>query len=313
MQYNDYYSDLGIDKNASQEDIKKAYRKLAKKYHPDVNPGNKQAEEKFKRISEAYEVLSDPEKRKKYDTFGSATNFENGYDFDPFKYGKNVRYEYRTGGNGKYSDFFNMFFGEGGFDFDFDSIFSNIGATNRRGNYSNDGKDIETQIELTIEEGFKGIEKRITLKGPSGNKSLSFKVPKGVKDGEKIRLYGQGEHGTNGGKNGDLYLIVKLKPSDKFTMEGNNIITNLDVMPWDAALGCEKYVDTIDGKILIKVPPGVQADSKIRASGKGYIDRNGVRGDLYIKIRIVNPKNITHEMKELYEKLRKTSNKKSRY
>lgn len=308
MQYNDYYSALGIQKNASQEDIKKAYRKLAKKYHPDVNPGDKKAEENFKQVSEAYEVLSDPEKRKKYDTFGSATNFENGYDFDPSKYGRNVRHEYQTGDTGNHSDFFNMFFGGSGFDFDLGSIFGNRGASGMSKNYSNDGKDIETQIEITIEEGFSGIEKRITLRSQRGEKSLTFKVPKGVKDGEKIRLHGQGEPGVNGGKNGDLFLVVKLKSSDKFTMEGNNLITIIDIMPWDAALGCEMAVETIDGKILIKVPAGIQTDSKIRAAGKGYTDRNGIRGDLYIKIRIVNPGNITDKMKELYEKLRKAAN-----
>lgn len=317
MQYNDYYSALGIEKNASQDDIKKAYRKLAKKYHPDVNPGDKKAEEKFKEINEAYEVLSDPDKRKKYDNFGNATNFQNGYDFDPSQYGKNVRYEYHTGGDsGNHSDFFNMFFGGNGIDFDLGSIFGNggtsTGTSTRSRNYSVDGKDIETHIELSIEDGFNGIEKRITLRGQNGDRSLTFKVPKGVKDGEKIRLHGQGEHGVNGGKTGDLYLIVKLKSSNKFSIEGNNLTTTLDVMPWDAALGCEKTVETIDGKIMIKVPSGIQTDSKIRAAGKGYIDRNGTRGDLYIKIRIVNPINITREMKELYEKLRKASAKSNR-
>jgi curved DNA-binding protein len=307
MQYNDYYSALGLGKNASQDEIKKAYRKLAKKYHPDINPGNKQAEEKFKQISEAYEVLSDPEKRKKYDTFGNATNFKNGYDFDPSQFGKNVRYEYRTSGSGNRSDFFNMFFGENGFDFE--SIFNNIGASGRRKNYSYDGEDIETQIELTIEEGFKGVEKRITLRSQKGDKSLTFKVPKGVKDGEKIRLTGQGEHGVNGGKNGDLYLLVKLKSNDKFNIEGNNLSTSLDVMPWEAALGGERAVETLDGKILIKIPAGIQTDSKIRVQGKGYTDRNGVRGDLYIKVRIVNPVIINSEMKSLYEKLRKAASK----
>ncbi|QNU67721.1 DnaJ domain-containing protein [Ruminiclostridium herbifermentans] len=307
MQYNDYYSALGLEKNASQDEIKKAYRKLAKKYHPDVNPGNKKAEEKFKQISEAYEVLSDPEKRKKYDAFGNATNFTNGYDFDPSQFGRNVRYEYRTSGSSNRSDFFNMFFGENGFDFE--SIFSNIGASSRRKNYSYNGEDIETQIELTIEEGFKGSEKRITLKNQKGDKSLTFKVPKGVRDGEKIRLNGQGEHGVNGGKNGDLYLVVKLKPNDKFAIEGNNLTTSLDIMPWEAALGGEKTVETLDGKILIKIPAGIQTDSKIRIQGKGYTDRNGVRGDLYIKVRIVNPVIINGEMKVLYEKLRKAASK----
>ncbi len=305
MQYNDYYNTLGVDKNASQENIKKSYRKLAKKYHPDINPGNRQAEEKFKEINEAYEVLSDPERRKKYDDFGSETNFQNGYDFDPSQFGKNVKYEYKTGETGEYSDFFNMFFGENGLDFD--NLFSNIGAKKRSRSYSNKGEDIEAEIELTIDEGFRGIEKRITLRGQSGEKNLTFKIPRGVRDGERIRLHGQGTSGINGGENGDLFLVVKLKSSDKFTIEGNNLTTTLDIMSWDAALGCELAVRAVDGKILIKVPAGVQTDSKIRVSGKGYVDRNGRRGDLYIQVRIVNPSHITHEMKELYEKLKLAS------
>jgi len=307
MQYKDYYSVLGVDKNASQDDIKRAYRKLAKKYHPDTNPGNKQAEEKFKDINEAYEVLSDTEKRKNYDNLGSEFNFQNGYDFDPSRFGagRNVKYEYRTGGTGEHSDFFNMFFGGSGFDFD--SLFGNMGSNKRTMSYAYDGEDIEAEIEITPEEGFKGAEKRISLRGQSMGKSLTFRIPKGVKDGEKIRLKGQGESGVNGGQNGDLFLKVRVRPSERFTLEGNDLTTTLDIMPWDAALGSESAVDTIDGKILIKVPAGIQTDSKIRVAGKGYMDKSGRRGDLYIKVRIVNPGYITHEMKGLYEKLRQVS------
>jgi len=305
MQYNDYYNILGIDKKASQEDIKKSYRKLAKKYHPDVNQGNKQAEEKFKEINEAYEVLSDLEKRKKYDDFGNETNFRNGYDFDPSQYGKNVRYEYRTGETGEHSDFFNMFFGGNGLDFD--NLFGNAGTKKSSRSFSSQGEDIEAEIELTIQEGFRGVEKRITLRSQSGEKNLTFKIPQGVKDGEKIRLRGQGSSGSNGGKNGDLFLAVKVRSSDKFTIEGNNLTTALDIMPWDAALGSELAVETIDGKILVKVPTGIQTDSKIRVAAKGYVDREGIRGDLYIRVRIVNPSNITNEMKELYKKLKQSS------
>lgn len=305
MQYRDYYSILELDKNASQEDIKKAYRKLAKKYHPDANPGNKKAEEKFKDISEAYEVLSDPEKRKAYDNFGSEYNFQNGYNFDPSQYGfgNKVRYEYRTSGNKDYSDFFNMFFGGGGFDFD--SIFSRTGSAGRGVKYGYDGEDIEAEIEITPEEGFRGIEKRISLRGQSGGKSLVFKIPKGVKDGEKIRLKGQGHPGSGGGRNGDLLLTVRIKPDKGFSLEGLDITTTVDLMPWDAALGTEVAVDTIEQKILVKVPAGIQSDSKIRVVGKGYVDKSGNRGDMYIKVRIVNPKVITAEMKDLFEKLKK--------
>lgn len=304
MKYKDYYSILGVNKDATQDEIKKAYRKLAKKYHPDANPNNKKAEEKFKEVSEAYEVLGDPDKRKKYDAFGSRVNFQDGFDFDPESYGfgNNVRYEYRTNAGGDYSDFFKSFFGEDGFDLG--SIFGGFGSQQRRKRYPAKGRDIESVIEISPEEAFAGVEKNISIRTRTGDRSLSFKIPKGVKDGEKNRLKGQGDPGTNGGSNGDLYLIVKFKKGGRFEIEGKDLFTTLDVMPWDAALGGEKPVDTLDGKILIKIPPGIQTDSKIRVSGKGYIDRSGLRGDLYIKIRIVNPKTIDSEVKKLYEKLR---------
>ncbi|NLL05955.1 MAG: J domain-containing protein [Clostridiaceae bacterium] len=304
MKYKDYYNILGVDKNATSDAIKKAYRKLAKKYHPDANPNDKKAEEKFKEVSEAYEVLGDAEKRKKYDTFGSEVNFQDGYDFDPSSYGfaNNVRYEYRTNVGGGYSDFFNSFFGEDGFDLG--SIFGGVGTKHRRQSYAAKGSDVEAIIEILPEEGFVGIEKSVSIRGRNGEKSLSFKIPKGVKDGEKIRFKGQGRPGINGGSNGDLYLIVKFKKGSRFEIEGKDLFTTLDIMPWEAALGDEKPIETLDGRILIKIPPGIQTDNKIRVAGKGYTDRSGIRGDLYIKMRIVNPKIISPEVKKLYSKLR---------
>lgn len=304
MKYKDYYNILGVDKNATSDAIKKAYRKLAKKYHPDANPNDKKAEEKFKEVSEAYEVLGDAEKRKKYDTFGSEVNFQDGYDFDPSSYGfaNNVRYEYRTNVGGGYSDFFNSFFGEDGFDLG--SIFGGVGTKHRRQSYAAKGSDVEAIIEILPEEGFVGIEKSVSIRGRNGEKSLSFKIPKGVKDGEKIRFKGQGRPGINGGSNGDLYLIVKFKKGSRFEIEGKDLLTTLDIMPWEAALGDEKPIETLDGRILIKIPPGIQTDNKIRVAGKGYTDRSGIRGDLYIKMRIVNPKIISPEVKKLYSKLR---------
>lgn len=220
MQYKDYYSILGIDKNATQDDVKKAYRKLAKKYHPDANPNDKKAEDKFKEVNEAYEVLGDAGKRKKYDTFGSEVNFQNGYDFDPSQYGfgNNVRYEYSAGSGENYSDFFNSFFGGGGFDLG--SIFGGAGTNRRRQNYAAKGEDIEAVIEILPEEGFSGIEKSVSIRGRTGDKNLSFRVPKGVRDGEKIRLKGQGEPGTNGGVKGDLYLVVKFKKEADLKLMG---------------------------------------------------------------------------------------------
>ncbi len=305
MQYKYYYKVLGIDKNASNDQIKKAYRKLAKKYHPDVNPDYKQAEGKFKEVSEAYEVLSDKEKRDKYDNFGSKSNFENGSDFDPSQYGfgKNVKYEFRSDDGQDYSSFFKMFFGQ---DFGFEDNYQYSSANNRRTSPTHKGEDISAELEITLEEGFKGDSKKISIREQGGTRSLSFKIPKGVKDGEKIRLKGQGEVSHYGGQKGDLFLTLRIKANDRFSLEGINLITSVDIFPWEAALGAEKTVNTLDGRIRVKIPAGIQTESKIRVTGKGYFDKSGKRGDLYLKVRIVNPRNLTAEMKELYEKLSQT-------
>ena len=312
MKYKDYYQILGVDKNAAQDEIKKAYRRLAKKYHPDAHPGDKKAEEKFKEINEAHEVLGDEEKRKKYDKFGQNFNFYNGYEFDPAQYGfgNNIRYEYWTGGANDFSDFFNMFFGGRGFDFD--GIFSRMRTGASMGEedafskqFSPRGQDIEAEIEITAEEGFKGAEKRVAIGGNGIQKTISFKVPPGIKPGEKIKLAGQGNRGINGGKNGDLYLKVNFKPG-RFELNGSDLEAFIDLAPWEAALGAEIPFNTIDGRIIVKIPAGVQTGSKIRVAGKGYRDGKR-RGDLYIKVRIVNPPALSIQERDLYEKLRSVS------
>ncbi|MDD5016714.1 MAG: J domain-containing protein [Eubacteriales bacterium] len=302
MQYKDYYSILGVDKSASQEDIKKAYRKLAKEFHPDKNKGDKKAEDKFKEIGEAYEVLGDAEKRSKYDNFGSETQFRNGYDFDPSQYGYNgnVQYEYREAAD--HSDFFNMFFGGG---FDMEDLFGSTRSSSRA-HLVYDGEHIEAEIEITPEEGAAGLEKRIALQTQRGTKIFTFKIPKGVRDGEKIRLKGQGHPGSGGGRSGDLRLIVRFVKSTRYAPEGNDLVTTADVYPWDAALGGKVPVETLDGRIAVSIPAGVQSGSKIRVAGKGYPVRSGKRGDLYIRVRIVNPARLTSEQKKLYEKLKDT-------
>ena len=309
MQYRNYYEILGVDKNASQEDIKKAYRKLAKKYHPDANPGNKEYEEKFKAINEAYEVLGDEEKRRKYDSFGEGFNFHDGYDFDPSKYGfgNNVRYEYRTSADNDFSDFFNLFFGNGAFD-----IGELFGRSARGARYTArqrpiEGEDSEAQIEITPEEGFFGVEKQLSISRNGKEKKISFKIPAGIKEGEKIKLSGQGNPGIHGGRSGDLYLTVKFKPQSRFEVEEDDLVAELDLTPWEAALGAEVPFDTIDGRIIVKTPPGVQTGGRIRVAGKGYKDRTGRRGDLFIKVRIVNPPALSKEERELYERLKQVS------
>lgn len=327
MEYKDYYAILGVDKSAAQEDIRKAYRKLAKQYHPDVNKGDKKSEEKFKDVSEAYEVLGDEEKRKKYDMFGNQTNFSGGSNFDPSQYGfggGNTRYQYASSGD--HSDFFNAFFSGSGINFDDlfgagarrsgnasriyegDDLNDIFGGTRAggRSQRSLDGRNIEAEIEITPEEGAAGAEKRISLQADTGTRTIDFKVPQGVKDGETIRLKGQGHAGAAGGKTGDLRLTVRLVPSARYTPEGNDLVTTADVYPWDAALGAKHNVETLDGMIAVKIPSGVQSGSKIRVAGKGYPVRSGKRGDLYIKVRIVNPAHLTREQKGLYEKLKDT-------
>ncbi len=326
VEYKDYYAILGVEKTATQEDIRKAYRKLAKQYHPDVNKGDNKAEAKFKDVGEAYEVLGDAEKRKKYDIFGNQTNFSGGSNFDPSQYGwngGNVHYQYS--GNGDHSDFFNMFFSDA---FDLSSLFGGaargsgararvyegedlselFGRTGAGGRTQRiyDGQHIEAQIEITPEEGAAGAEKRISLQTDTGVRTINFKVPRGVKDGETIRLKGQGHTGAGGGASGDLRMTVKLVPSARFAIEGSDLIITADIYPWDAALGTKRNVETLDGLIAVKIPSGMQSGSRIRVAGKGYPVRSGKRGDLYIKVRIVNPAHLTGEQKKLYEKLKDT-------
>ncbi|NLG89609.1 MAG: J domain-containing protein [Clostridiaceae bacterium] len=300
MQYRDYYKILGVDKNATQDEIKKSYRKLAKKYHPDANPGDKKAEEKFKEVNEAYEVLGDPEKRRKYDQFG--VNFRNGMDFDPSQF---RHYQYRTTHSG-FSDFFNMFFGDGGIDLD--ELFGSMRGFNTGftgGQRSFRGDDIEAEMHITPEEGMAGSEKTFSIRTESGVKTLTVKIPQGIPEGGKIKLAGQGNPGIGGGPNGDMYIVIRFKEG-KYKLDGNDLIQKADVYPWVAALGGEIKVSAPDGQMLVKIPPGIQTDQKIRISGKGYGKPGGKRGDLYILIKIVNPKVLTAEQRRLYEMLKNT-------
>ena len=306
MKYKDYYEILGVDKSASQEEIKSAYRKLAKKYHPDTNPDNKSAEEKFKDISEAYEVLGDKEKRQKYDTFGTQGEFQNGYDFDPSQYGfgDNIHYSYSSGEGNGFSDFFNSFFsGSGGFENMFNS--SNRSHGPKTGyHFGVDGKDVEVDVNITLHEGFTGAKKNISLRKGKDTKTINYKVPVGIKDGEKIRLRGQGNKGHSGGKDGDIYLTFHFKKQEGMVLEGTDIYMDVDVYPWEAALGAKKSINTLDGKISVNIPAQMQTGKKIRVSRKGYINKDSSRGDLYLKIKIINPEIIDDELKSLFTNMK---------
>lgn len=307
MEYKDYYGILGIEKNASKDDIKKAYRNLAKKYHPDANPGDKSAEDKFKDINEAYEVLSDDEKKNQYDNFGNQTHFQGGSDFDPSQYGfgrGNTRYSTTyTSSDGDFSDFFNMFFGGNG-GVDFENIFHTSGQGNRR-TYQNpvDGDDQEVPITIAIREGLLGSQKKISIRKDGEIKRLNLKIPQGIQAGEKIRLRGQGKPGYNGGKNGNLYFVVRFEESE-YDLKGKDLYSQVKLLPWEAALGINKKINTIDGEINVKIPSKIQTGKKIKISGKGYSDKKGNRGDLFIVVNIKNPDNMSGEILELYEKMK---------
>ncbi|MFS8540468.1 MAG: J domain-containing protein [Tissierellales bacterium] len=299
MEYKDYYKILGVSKDASKEEIKRAYRKLAKKYHPDLNPGNKEAQEKFKEINEAYEVLSDDNKRRQYDAFGSAYNFTHGQNFDPSQFGfenfgNGYRYTYTTTGTEGFSDFFKMFFGDGGFNFK-DLFGSNINGRARQ--------TYESEIYITMEEGYNGTTKQISLKIGGEDKYLSVKVPKGILPGKKIKIKGE-----KAGINGDVYLKVNFIEEEDKKLEGLDIYMKKDIYPWDAVFGTKVVVETLTGKIKVSIPENMVGGKKIRIPGKGYRDMKGNTGDLYIIANIINPPNLTEEQRKLYQKLKETMN-----
>lgn len=292
MEYKDYYDILGIDKNASNSEIKKEYRKLAKKYHPDLNPDNKKAQEKFKEINEAYEVLGDEKKRKQYDTFGGQSSFNNGQHFDPSQYGFNDfgGFSQTTGGDfGGFSDFFNMFFGGG-----------SQGQGQRR--QQPQTQTYESEISITLEEGYKGVTKPVSFRVGNDTKKLSVKVPKGILPGKKIKIKGQ-----KSGIQGDLYLKVNFKEDKNRELVELNIYQKIDLLPWDAAFGIEKIVETLSGKIKITIPKNMESGKRIRIPKKGYRDMKGKTGDLYIEVCITNPDKLTKKQEKLYKELKDIS------
>ncbi len=310
MEYKDYYKVLGVDKSVSQDEIKKAYRKLAKKYHPDLNPDNDKAQEKFKEINEAYEVLSDKEKRKQYDTFGSGYNFTNGQNFDPSQYGFGGASHTYTSGSGDFSDFFNMFFSGGGpssggssrrsSGFDIGDLFGGGRRTKaKRPSY-------ESELNITLEEGYHGKTKEIMLNIGGENKTLSINIPKGILPGKKLKVKGE-----KWGINGDILFKINLKEDGKNKLDGLDIVSKLDLLPYEAALGDKTVVSTLDGKIKINIPKAISSGKKIRIPKKGYKDMKGNKGDLFIEINIVLPEELTKEEIKLYEKLKKVAEKRN--
>ncbi len=316
MKYKDYYEILGVSKDASEREVKKAYKKLAMKYHPDRNKDNKNAEEKFKEINEAYEVLGDKEKRKKYDTFGQGYNFQNGADFDPSMFGfgngfggQNVHYEYTTGGVSDFSDFFNVFFGNAGSNrasgLNMDDLFSS-----RRGkkHKRRSKKKIEKEIEISLKEAYNGTKKNLNIKSGNKGKKVSVNIPAGIQSGKKIKIKGEAINSQNTLNAKDLYLKVKIKEDGEFKKEGLDLIKEVKLTPWEAALGTSIVVKCINNKkIKVKIPPNTQADKKIKIKGMGYRNMKGSKGNMYIEVKIVNPLYLTKEEKKLYEELKNIS------
>lgn len=303
MEYKDYYKILGVDKTASQDEIKKAYRKLAMKYHPDRNPNDKTAEAKFKEITEANEVLSDPEKRKKYDTLGANwKQYQNtgGQGFDDFFT------NFRGGGSGqrsyRFSGDFNDIFGGmgGGFSDFFESFFGGGGGFGRRTQHENAAVDVEANLNVTLEDVYNGSEKQILVDG----KKVKIKIQPGTKDGQKLRLRALGRSKNAGGEKGDLYLNIHILKHPFYEIKDNDLYYNLDIDFYTAVLGGKENIRTLDGKtISIKIPEGTDSETILRLKGLG-LKNETKRGDLFIKIHINVPKNLSREEKELFEKLK---------
>ncbi len=307
MEYKDYYKTLGVEKTATADEIKKAYRKLAKKYHPDKNPGSKPSEEKFKEVSEANEVLSDPEKRKKYDQLGSNwKNYENGGagGDDRFRNYSANRQQGRTYSSGDINE---MFGREGGFSDFFESFFGGSSGYTSRPQRSRKGKDYEAALNITLEEAFHGTEKEFTLDG----KKIRVKITPGIEQGKKLRLKNQGAAGTTGGEKGDLYITIQISDHPHFERDGNDLNYNLEVDLYTALLGGKKAIRTIDGKTInVNIPAETENGTTLRIKNMGmrYSNSTELRGDLYVKINVKLPKNLSSHEKELITKLQALRN-----
>jgi curved DNA-binding protein len=300
MAAKDYYSILGVSKNARDEEIKRAYRKLAMKYHPDKNPNKKEAEERFKEINEAYAVLSDKEKRKQYDTFGAEgfrqrftqEDIFRGFDFDEILsglFGGRGRREFRFGGRGG---------------FDFGDIFSGQGGYQDTGRMPQKGEDILYELSISLEEAASGGEKRVSYRKNGRIEEVSVRIPKGIPTGKKLRLAGKGMQGRNGGPPGDLYLQISVRDHPIFTREGDDLVVEKEVDFSEAVLGTTVEVPTLEGKKRVKVPPGTQSHTKMRLKGLGLprFQREG-RGDELVKVIVRVPKRVSEKSKKLIEEL----------
>jgi DnaJ-class molecular chaperone len=312
VDYKDYYKILGVDKKANEKEIRQAYRKLARKYHPDVNPGDKSAEDKFKEINEANEVLSDPEKRKKYDelsTYYQQYGRMPGAGSGPMGGDGGVRYEYRTvspeelndlfGGQSPFSDFFETFFSSRFAD----QPDTRTRTTGRRSPRATKGQDIESSVEVALAEAYQGVSRVFELTDADGSsKRLEVKIPAGVDEGSRIRIAGQGGQGTGG--RGDLYLRIHMLPDPRFTREGTTLRTTVEVPLATAMPGGEVRVTTPDGRgLMLRIPPETPNGKSFRLRGQGMpqLGQPDKRGDLYAEVSVVLPTHLNDEQRRLFE------------
>jgi curved DNA-binding protein len=308
VQYKDYYESLGVSRLANDVEIKKAFRKLAREYHPDVAKDKKKAEEKFKEINEAYEVLSDPVKRKKYDELGP--NWKQGAEFQAppgwgssggrnFRGGNSRGEEFEFSGTG-FSDFFEQFFGARGRGAGFTGR-GNTGYPEEE--FAERGRDIEGDIMVTLEEAMRGSVRTVNVRHNSRNESYQVKIPAGVTEGQKLRVAGRGAAGAGGGEAGDLFLRVRLAKHPDFEVNDHNLIYEAELAPWEAVLGASISVPTLEGRVNIKIPPGTQNGQKLRVRGRGLPQRGEGQGDLIVVTQIEVPKNISDAERKLWEQL----------
>lgn len=315
MEYRDYYETLSVPRTASADEVKKAYRRLARKYHPDVSK-EKNAEEKFKQVQEAYEVLKDPEKRAAYDQLGS--NWKAGQEFRPppdFGGG----FEFRGGPRGQggaefesFSDFFSSLFGGGGASPFGDGASAYGGAAGRSRRTPRKGRDHHARIDIDLEEAYSGGTRTVELQRPEladdgtlqlRKHTVKVNIPAGITDGQQLRLAGQGEGSTTGGPSGDLFLELHIRPHTRYQLDGRNVTVTLPVAPWEAALGAAVKVPTLGGAVEMRIPAGAQSGQKLRLRGRGL--PGTAPGDEFVQLKVVLPPADTPKAKELYESMQR--------
>jgi curved DNA-binding protein len=294
MDFIDYYKVLGINAKATEKEIKKAYRKLARKYHPDLNPNNPEAERTFKQINEAHEVLSDPEKRKKYDQYGK--DWQHAEEFEKARkaqqrQGGGRQYTYSSGSDSDFSDFF-------------ESMFGGFGPTGSAGSRGFKGQDFNAELTMDLREAYQTHKRTLKL----GDQNIRITVPAGIEDGQTIKIKGYGGPGINGGPKGDLYLTFRLRQNSPFRREGPQLYRTIDIPLTTAVLGGEVVVDTFEGKAKLTVKPLTQSDTRVKLKGKGFpkYKKEGQYGDLILTYRVRLPDRLTQEQQDLFQALKKT-------